>query len=156
MSEGMWRVTRLHQLINMAADADLTDTCSLWPFGKCGSGYPMVFRDGVPVRGHAVIAESFHGPKPPQKQEAAHSCGNKACINPRHIRWASWQENSADKFKHGKQPLGLSNHAAKLTDDEVRAVRSSTGSAKVVAKKYGIHWRYVYKLRRGDARKHLA
>jgi hypothetical protein len=75
-----------------------TDDCILWPFGDCGHGYgSQVGELGYP---HQFVCSKFHGPAPTE-HEVAHGCGNRKCINPKHLRWALHVENEADKFIHG-------------------------------------------------------
>lgn len=76
-----------------------TDECIPWPFGGSGHGYgSRVGELGYP---HQFICQKFNGRSPSSKHEVAHSCGNRICINPMHLRWALHVENEADKFIHG-------------------------------------------------------
>lgn len=77
------------------------DECLFWPFGCNSDGYPAVWIGGRNKRAHAVICERAHGPKPQEKDHAAHSCGNRSCVNPIHLRWATHSENMLDKRVHG-------------------------------------------------------
>jgi HNH endonuclease len=69
-----------------------SDDCLLWPYSLDG-GYPALNGE----RGHVLICEETHGPKPDPKMHAAHWCGVRRCINRRHLRWATSAENEADK-----------------------------------------------------------
>src|ERR1039458_3356779 len=80
-------------------DPKETDQCIAWPFGESGHGYGAKVSDlGYP---HQFICRKFHGPEPTAKHEVAHGCGNRICINPKHLRWATHTENEADKLLHG-------------------------------------------------------
>jgi hypothetical protein len=54
-------------------------------------------------RATRVMCKLAHGPAPTPKHHAAHSCGkgHEACINPKHLRWATPRENAADAKLHG-------------------------------------------------------
>lgn len=44
---------------------------------------------------HRLLCALYHGP-PPQGTEVSHICGNTACLNPHHMRWATHKHNAAD------------------------------------------------------------
>ncbi|SED41874.1 HNH endonuclease [Rhizobiales bacterium GAS191] len=118
------------------------DECLIWPFGSS--------------RGYAeIICERVHGPCPPPTSkhewfEVAHSCGNGhlGCVNRNHLRWATRRENMQDSIKHGTRPRGSAVASAKLTEDDVRVIRSSTLPRKQIAAQFGIHERHVDSIRR--------
>ena len=80
-----------------------TDDCILSP-GKPQkkSGYTRVqSADHQRKYAHVQACEWAHGPKPTALHEVAHSCRNRVCVNPRHLRWATRQENADDRMRHG-------------------------------------------------------
>ncbi len=70
------------------------DECLIWPFGK-SDGYGG-YRKGASSSAHNFVCRAVHGRPPKGKREAAHSCGYRSCVNPRHLRWASRTENDED------------------------------------------------------------
>lgn len=63
-----------------------------------------------------LVCEAFHGLAPSPVHEAAHydgNCTNNAAAN---LRWATKNENQADKVRHG---------STKLTEAQVREIRSA-------------------------------
>lgn len=87
---------------------------------------------------HALVCEAFHGPRPDGMQ-AAHGNGivtdNRAC----NLRWATQAENEADKFTHGTAMQGTRHHSARLTEDDVRAIREASGAKlRELAVQYGV------------------
>lgn len=96
------------------------DDCLIWPYGRRGyTGYASMGSQGV----HRLVCERVHGPPPSSSHQAAHSCGVRNCVNPRHIRWASKKENFADELMHGTRIRGTKSWNAKLTEDDVREIR---------------------------------
>jgi hypothetical protein len=119
-----------------------TDECILWDGGSFASGYPRVKIDGKNRRGNRVVCTEHHGAPPSDDSEAAHSCGVPACINPRHLRWATREENQADRLIHGTHNHGERNPNSKLTSDDVADLRSLYGeggvSTRALGRRYGI------------------
>jgi hypothetical protein len=115
------------------------DTCLIWPFARHPDhGYPHGSK-GRPTR---IMCEMAHGPAPSSLHEAAHSCGNgdKGCINPKHLRWATPKENAADKLLHGTVTRGEQHGCAKLTSAQVREIRLLHGTVlqKDIAEQFGV------------------
>jgi len=107
------------------AVAHIGGECLMWPFGKCSNGYAWV--SSVGCSAHVYVCRGAHGEKPTNKHEVAHSCGNKSCVNPSHLRWATRAENAADREMHGTLLTGERSPKAKLTDAQVAEIRSLRG-----------------------------
>lgn len=109
------------------------DGCLVWPFKRSGRRYGEVWVEGHVRRASRLICRLAHGPEPTPEHEAAHSCGNPPCCNPRHLRWATPSENMADKLIHDTHQRGSRNGSAKLSDDQARQILALRGSTTQVA-----------------------
>jgi hypothetical protein len=90
------------------------EECLLWPFGLSSQGYGQV-RDGAKrYNAHRLMCLLAHGEPAAGETDAAHSCGVRACCNPRHIRHATPRSNHADKRGHGTHLSGDRHPRAKL------------------------------------------
>jgi hypothetical protein len=116
--------------------------CLFWPGDKFSNGYARVKINGRARIASRVVCHRVHGDPPTPKHEAAHSCGNgrKGCVNPKHLRWATPQENNLEKYKHGTMPLGERNPSAKLTKTKVIKIRELEGrySKADIARRFGV------------------
>ncbi len=118
-------------LAGLLANVNFDSKCILWPFGTARAGYGLIYdaRRQTMVYVHRVVCLHFHGHPADGRNEVAHACGNRPCVNPRHLRWASQVENAADKVLHGTNQRpdvrGERNHNAKLTAESVVAIKQA-------------------------------
>lgn len=75
------------------------NTCIEW-VGATQKGYGAVRWEGKNVRVHRLVCEMANGPAPEGKPNALHSCHNKRCINPVHLRWGDQRDNYRDSNPH--------------------------------------------------------
>lgn len=85
---------------------------------------------------HAVCL-AFHGPRPARMQ-VCHNDGKKANNRPDNLRYASKQDNEADKSRHRTLKRGA--ELSSLTDDDVHQIRRLVveNDLETVAKSYGV------------------
>lgn len=118
------------------------DECLIWPFARNPNGYPRVYRDGAKEYAHRVVCEMAHGKPQDTELEAAHSCGNGhlACVNHKHLRWATRVENVQDSAVHGTKSRGERHGHAKLSESDVRQIRllCAENTHKQVAALFGV------------------
>lgn len=77
-----------------------TDDCIEWPFYVHPSGYGIYQTRTV----NSLICEKAHGPAPSDKPFSLHSCHNRSCGNPLHLRWGSAKENTEDMMVADRHP----------------------------------------------------
>lgn len=93
----------------------------------------------------------------PEGQFVCHKCDNPPCCNPAHLFLGSPQDNSRDCQKKGRANRGKNNGRAKLSDDDVRKIRSSKActSAKELAAQYGVTHQLVHMIWGGKVWRHI-
>lgn len=101
------------------------DECLIWPFYRDDKGYAAIVWDGMSRTAARLMCAEAHGKPPQPDMESAHSCGqgHEGCIHPGHLRWATKKENGEDKSAHGRSLRGEKSYLAKLTEDQVLAVK---------------------------------
>lgn len=116
------------------------EECLLWPYGFGSHGYGSLTFRGKSGSAHRFVCAEVHGEPPTPQHDAAHSCGIRGCVNPAHLRWATRSENAADMVEHGTHHRGERQWCARLTEDDVRAIRRLKGkrTAYSVAKDFGV------------------
>ena len=145
--------------------ASETDDCIVWPFALFKtSQYGQIMlgphRGGGELRpfgAHAYICNLAHGEPPEPNMEAAHRCGTKLCINRRHLRWATSQQNMADKVSHDRLPIGEKVGTSTHTEELVRRILELKGvmSQREIAKLVGSSKTNVARIHRGEIWAHI-
>lgn len=128
--------------------------CLIWPFSRMSNGYPWIWWNGRGDGAHRVMCELVNGASPTPDYQSAHSCGNGAggCIHPKHLRWATGVENDADKIVHGTRISGSKIKWAKLSEEDVRHIRTLFGTCSDVqiAGLFGVSDSAIYLIRIGE------
>lgn len=124
--------------------------CLIWPFAR-RDGYGQFGHEGKLYRAHRWMCEAAHGAPLSPRHEAAHSCGNHGCVNPRHLSWKTSAENHADLVRHGRARTGKGRTFHKLTLAQVRVILASKGrkSARELGLTYGVTERYIRQIWQG-------
>ena len=103
------------------------------------------------------------GPIPPGLQ-VCHHCDVKLCVRPDHLFLGTNAENAKDMRDKGRgrnpppPPRGEANHAAKLTEEQVREIlaRGYESTARELAAEFGVSHQLIGFIRQGRLWKHLA
>lgn len=135
------------------------DDCLRWPFAMRGGRRPQ---DAYPAisggYGHVYLCERAHGARPTPQHEVEHLCGNRRCMNKRHIAWATHEDNCARRTVHGTQTIGERHPGAILSEADVRAIRATPrlrGSGVALAEHYGVAPATISVIRSGRTWSHL-
>jgi len=152
-----------------------TDTCWLWT-GPLTKGYGSIGRggrEGGKAYAHRVSWELYRGEIPPGLF-VCHHCDVPACVNPEHLFLGTNAENQQDSIRKGRQGRveqkrrqGAQNGMAKLSEDDVRAIRELytslprkkyplRGGVTAIAQRFGIVPDVVRRIGRRDAWAHLS
>lgn len=144
--------------IRMQISAPATSDCVLWPFSVRSNGYGAAYYQGKCTTAHRAMCTEAHGPAPTPMHDAAHSCGNRACVNKRHLRWATRTENQADRFLHGTDDRGEKQYRSRLTTGQVTdIIRTQPRGSEVrrLAAELGVSRGAIYSIMRGKNWKHV-
>jgi len=137
------------------------DQCLIFPFCRYKNGYAQLgtFKGNTERYAHRWMLKRTVGDPPEGKPFALHSCGkgNTGCVNPKHLYWGDDFDNQADKLKHGTSNRGERHGMSKLTNDQVRVIRSlfDTHTCIQLAEMFGVSKRTISSIRQGVRWNHI-
>ena len=101
--------------------------CWEWTAAKDRYGYGRMFVDvdNRSIRSHRVSYELNKGAIP-EGMFVLHSCNNPKCVNPKHLRTGTQQDNIRDKVLSGTchRPAGSKHSGSKLTEEQAYAIKA--------------------------------
>lgn len=127
------------------------DDCKEWPFSKDTGGYGRFNFLGTHHNAHRIVCWAVHG-HPKEGMEVAHTCGNRACCNSKHLEWTTRKENHAHKRMHGTLMQGERVPWAKLTKEAVQEIRMRLMRKEKIAhiaRKYGVSTWVINDIKQG-------
>lgn len=128
---------RFWNKVNRASE----DACWLWTGAVDTRGYGNMNCYGRTKRSHRIAWELAHGPIPPgvghHGTVVMHTCDNRICCNPAHLKLGDHSANMADMREKGRRKqinAGQANGRAKLTPEQVHAIRLDKRGKRTIAK----------------------
>ncbi|RQZ08894.1 HNH endonuclease [Burkholderia stagnalis] len=145
-------VSRFWREVDVRADNE----CWPWMGELDEDGYGERFKVRQKrYRPHRVACELAHGQS---GMLALHTCNNRACCNPSHIRWGTAKQNTADMLEAGTMAKGSDHPAHKLNEAvvaEIREMARAGTATRALARQFsisqtqarrivsGVSWRHV-------------
>ena len=96
-------------------------TCHIWDQDATG-GYGKIRVMGRTLSAHRVAYELYVG-EIPDGLCILHSCDNRACVNPAHLRVGTHRENTEDMRSRGRGLNGEAVVNSKLTASNVKDIK---------------------------------
>lgn len=146
--------------------------CWLWTGALDERGRGRVWHDGKLKLHHRAVWEILKGPIP-KGAMLCHHCDNPQCGNPAHLYVGTGKTNVNDMMSRGRHwtqreperaaavgrangrrnswAKGPQNPKAKLSNEEVAAIRGELGSSYQVAERYGVSATTIQRIRKGSA-----
>lgn len=111
-------------------------------------GYPQLWKNGKNHNMHRVLFEEKNGPIG-LGLVIRHICDNRSCINIEHMLPGTALENAQDRNSRDRNnpPVGERSGTAKLTEDQIQEIRSSTTGQQALADRFGINQSQVSRIK---------
>ena len=89
---------------------------------------------------HKAVLLAFCGERPDGMDCCRHLNGDPADNRPQNLRWGTFEEQEADKGRHGRKARGERQGSVKLTDEDVVQIWALRGRAttKGTARSFGV------------------
>jgi hypothetical protein len=126
--------------------------CWLWTgkVGKRGYGYiGLGGRSKSTALAHRV-SWALHKGEILDGLLVCHKCDTRSCVNPDHLFLGTYLDNSRDALSKGRLITGAQHYQAKLTEDEVRAIRAQRGSCSKLGRQYGVAPQTISRIKRRE------
>ena len=91
----------------------------------------------------------------PEGLDVLHQCDNPPCCNPSHLFLGTDVDNAADRSAKDRGARGERSGLAKLTESDVREIRSSNLLQRELAKRFGVSQPLIGMIRRRVIWKHV-
>lgn len=138
-------------------DRGYSSPCWIWQKTVGANGYGGSRRLGQ-HGAHRVSYIAFIGPIEPGMM-VCHSCDVRVCVNPDHLWKGTNLDNMRDMATKGRSRSGAgkgSDHGrAKLTEDQVLAIRASKKTARQAALEYGVAMGTIAHIRARTSWRHI-
>ena len=103
---------------------------------------------------HQMVCEAFHGPKPTADHQVNHRNRDRSDNRPENLEWV----RSAENLSHRVLAHGEGHGSAKLTDEQVLAIKSLSSSGQgpsQIARSTGHNRRTISDICNGKTWRHL-
>lgn len=136
-----------------------TDGCWGWtgffsndPNHMCG--YFLFTEGGTYYRTSAHQASYvIHKGSVPDGKIVYHTCLDRSCVSPKHLRAGTWRESVLQRVKDGRHPRGERNGRSKLSEKDVVEIRRQVAGGKLtkqkIADRYGVDPHVIRDIRDG-------
>jgi hypothetical protein len=130
--------------------------CHLWTGATDKDGYGQFMYKGKTraKRAHRAAWVLYVGPLP-DDIHLLHTCDTRPCVNTLHLKKGDQADNMEDCIKKGRNRPIDPGYRCKLTEEQVRKIRSDTRLNRIIAKEYGVSDRTISSVKLGQTYCHV-
>ena len=149
---------RFNNKVDTAPGHGRDGDCHVWRLAPDSQGYGSFKCRGMRQGAHRASYLLSCGPVP-VGMFVLHSCDNKMCVNPDHLRVGTTLDNMRDMSERGRSAHGTKHPAAKLTDRHVREIRRRYAAGEIsqlaLSEEFGVSQFLISKVVRREAWRHV-
>lgn len=143
---------------------DNEDDCWEWLGAKNPAGYGHVYyhSNGIKIGGgyaHRVIWYLMNNTSLIDGDCILHQCDNPKCVNPNHLFVGTSSDNTRDMVRKGRhftpRLQGEKHGRAKLTTEQVKAIREDRRSVSSIAKDFKVRPNQIIRIKKKLQWKHV-
>lgn len=124
-----------------AVDIRGVDECWRWRHRLTRDGYGALLRKRHPYSAHRYAYAQVYGEA--GELHVMHTCDNKWCVNPAHLRAGTRSENMQDMLSKGRWRKPDHDSRAKLRAYQVREIRASDRTVLGLSREYRVSPRTI-------------
>lgn len=136
---------------------DDTTACWEWKTGCFDTGYGMFSYKCKSIGAHKMSMMIYLNREIENGKHILHSCDNRKCCNPHHLREGTHKENMEDRTERNKYNVGEKHFNSKLSNEDVNKIREEyqlgNTSYNKLSKKYNISKATIYQIITNKQRK---
>jgi hypothetical protein len=137
---------------------DRLGDCWLWTSSLHTNGYGLFTLGGKSRRAHQLAWEWHHERVRPQGMVVMHTCDERRCVRPDHLRLGTQLENIEDRRQKGRSCRGEGSPRARLNASAVQDIRRLLDagiSQSELGRQYGVTSQTISAIALGQAWRHV-
>lgn len=158
--KGIYAVTKKGEV--WAYPRERSSTNGMWKKGSVdffGYVYVTLYKNGIESKKkvHRLVAQAYIA-NPKLLPEVNHKNGIKTDNRVQNLEWCTSKQNHQHALKLGLYDaiIGVNNHAAKLTEENVREIKNNPKTyQQTFADKFGVNRWQIHAIRAGKTWKHI-
>ncbi len=144
-------MTKLQLLILVDKQPKQSNGCIIWPYGKAKDGYGILQLNNKFRAPHRELYKLYYNKDLPKSILVRHTCDNRACVNIEHLVEGTHQDNMNDMVTRNRsyKPKGSLNVFSKLTESQVKEIKTSNVTTRILAKKFKMSRSQISRIKTG-------
>lgn len=128
------------------AKVEKSESCWIWIGAMSWNGYGRFAERKHHIVGAHQFAWKLKSGTWPDGY-VLHSCDNRLCVNPDHLRIGTQQDNINDAGLRNRRSRGSTHGHAKFTERDIAEIRTSDETNIALGRRYNVIYKTIWKIR---------